>query len=79
MHKLLLRDQLFFESLILTKTKRELQQSLLFIFIVILLYIFFYCKFNITRFYICYCLLLSFQIVYYFHMDCFEALFSFAS
>lgn len=76
LQKLLLRVKLFFLSIDSNENYNNLYCSFL-----LLLYYFLF-KFNITLFYICYCflLLLSFiHIVYYFQMDCFEALFSFAS
>ena len=74
------RQFFFFKSLILTRTTTI---SIVHFYSYSIIS-FYYCKFNITRFYICYCLLFVavvfvFHIVYYFQMDCFEALFSFAS
>ena len=53
-HKLLLRDKLFFKSLILT---RSTTISIVHFYSYSIIS-FFYCKLNITRFYICYWLLL---------------------
>ena len=77
-NKWLLRGKLIFKSSILTRTT-----TISIVHFYCYSIVSFFCKFNITRFYICYCLLLLllslFHIVCYFQMDCFEALFSFAS
>ena len=63
-HKLLLRDKLFFKSLILTRTTTI---SIVHFYSYSVIPLFYNWKFNITRFYICYCFLLLlsfFHIVY---------------